>query len=366
MSSLSIGVVGLPNVGKSTLFQALTAVAIPAENYPFCTIDPNVGVVEVPDERLHAIAELVRPRKVTPAVVEFVDIAGLVRGASRGEGLGNKFLQHIREVDAIAHVVRCFDDPAVVRVGDPDPTEERRTVELELALADMATVGRALERAGRRARSGDAEAAALVSVLGRLGARLERGEPAAAESLTADEEKAVRSLNLLTRKPVLYVENVSEQDLTSPSSGQLAFEARLREEHPAAEALAVSARFEAEIGELEEVERLEFLSAHGLAESGLNRLIRAAYRLLGLHTFFTAGEKEVRAWTLRIGATAPEAAGEIHSDFERGFIRAETISCADFLEAGSLKRARELGMMRSEGRDYVVRDGDVILFRSGL
>jgi hypothetical protein len=363
-SKLSIGVVGLPNVGKSTLFQALTAVSVPAENYPFCTIDPNVGVVEVPDPRLDRLEELVQPEEKLPTVVEFVDIAGLVKGAAAGEGLGNKFLQNIREVDAIAHVLRCFDDASVVHTGDSDPAVDREVVEIELALADLATVTGALDKVERRERSGDRDAAIVASVLRRLEKRLSAGEPARREPLDADERKTVRSLNLLTMKPVMYIANVSEEELDAGSSAASRLRDVVRAEDPEAVIIEVSARFEAELLELTPEERFEFLAMHGLEEGGLDRLIHAGYGLLGLQTFFTVGEKQVRAWTVRIGATAPQAAGQVHTDFERGFIRAETINYDEFVQYETMKAAKEAGRVRLEGKDYVVRDGDIMLFRA--
>jgi GTP-binding protein YchF len=365
MSKLSIGIVGLPNVGKSTLFQALTAVSVPAENYPFCTIDPNIGVVEVPDPRLKHLADIVKPPRVVSNVVEFVDIAGLVAGASKGEGLGNKFLQHIREVDAIAHVVRCFDDPAVVNTGHlEDPDEDRATIELELELSDLEIVLRALDKAERRERSGDRDAAALAPVLRRLRDALDAGIPARRVELDADEDRLVRSLGLLTRKPMLYVANIDENELAAGCPHAAKLRDVVREADPEAEVVEVCAHLESELLALEPTERSEFLEAHGLAESGLAGLIRTGFRMLGLQTFFTIGENEVRAWTVRVGARAPEAAGRIHTDFERGFIRAETIAFDDFVEAGSMKRAKELGQVRLEGKEYVVQDGDILLFRA--
>jgi GTP-binding protein YchF len=365
MSKLSIGIVGLPNVGKSTLFQALTSVAVPAENYPFCTIDPNVGVVEVPDPRLHVLADIVQPPRVVPNVVEFVDIAGLVAGASRGEGLGNKFLQHIREVDAIAHVVRCFEDPSVVATGDlENPSADREVVELELELSDLETVLNALNKAERRERSGDKDGAVFAGVLRRLRDALDSGVPARRVVMDAQEERWVRSLGLLTRKPVLYVANVDEHELEVGSPHTEKLRVAVAEYDPEAEAVEVCASLEADLLELEPEDRLEFLSEHGLHESGLARLVRAGFRLLGLRTFFTIGDNEVRAWTLRSGALAPEAAGRVHTDFQRGFIRAETITYDEFVEVGSMKAARDKGLIRSEGKEYEVCDGDILLFRT--
>lgn len=347
------------------MFNALTNARAAAENYPFCTVEPNVGIVPVPDERLDRLAAVVRPPKVVPATVEFVDIAGLVEGASRGEGLGNQFLQHIRNVDAIVHVVRCFDDPDVTHVlGTIDPERDHDILTSELALADLAVVERRLERLGKTARAGDPEAQVQAALLGRVREALEAGRGARDAVASPAEGRLLRELGLLTVKPVLYAANVNEGDLGREGLEAVATLERVaRSHHERAEIVVFSAKLEAELAQLEGNERAEFLAAQGLAEPSLHRLVRAGYRLLDLETFFTIGEHEVRAWTIRRGATAYEAAGEIHSDFQRGFIRAETIGVEQFLQAGSYRRARELGWVRSEGREYVVRDGDILLFR---
>ena len=362
---MKLGIVGLPNVGKSTLFNAITQAGAEAANYPFCTIEPNVGVVSVPDHRLDVLAQMYSPEKITPAVIEFYDIAGLVKGASKGEGLGNKFLSHIREADSIVHVVRCFEDPNVVHVdGSVDPIRDIETITLELVFSDMESLERRMDKTKKASRSGDRKSVEELALMERLYAHLESGRPVRTMEMTDEEQQLVKQYFLLTSKPVLYAANVSEDDVIN-GYDENPYVKKVEEyaANEGSEVIPVCGKLEEEIAALEEDEKKAFLEDYGMEEPGLNRLIKSSYHLLGLISFLTAGPKEVRAWTIERGTKAPQAAGKIHTDIERGFIRAEVISYDSLVECGSEAAAKEKGLIRLEGKDYVMQDGDVVVFR---